>query len=217
MAEQNNTGSRGVPAREITGLVLAGGQGTRMGGVDKGLQPFGKSVLARHALARLRPQVGALAVSANRHLDQYICMGEPVWPDADSSFAGPMAGLLAGLTRCRTPWLACVPCDSPLFPRDLVRRLGEAAVVSDSPIAMAASTAGRGPIIQPVFCLVHTDLRDDLAAALARGERTLRQWAGEHAPGLAVFDQPGDDPQAFANANTLEELQALEQRLGTPN
>lgn len=218
MAEQNDTGVPGIPAHEITGLVLSGGRGSRMGGVDKGLQPFGKSVLARHALARLRPQVGALAVNANRYLDQYVCMGEPVWPDAEGEdFAGPMAGLLAGLTRCRTPWLVTVPCDSPLFPPDLVRRLGQAALASDSSMAMAASTAGRGPIIQPVFCLVHTDLRDDLAAALAAGERTLRQWAGNHAPGLAVFDAPGDDPLAFTNANTLEELAALEQRLGTPN
>jgi molybdopterin-guanine dinucleotide biosynthesis protein A len=208
------TGDAALAPRDITGLVLAGGRGSRMGGVDKGLQPFGGTPLARHALARLRPQVGALAVNANRHLDQYLFMGEPVWPDADTLFAGPLAGLLAGLTRSRTPWLATVPCDSPRFPRDLVRRLAEAAIASDTPIAMAASSAGRGPVIEPVFCLVHTDLRDDLAEALAGGVRALREWAGHHSPALAVFDQPGDDPQAFANANTLEELAALERQAG---
>src|SRR3954467_2445754 len=103
----------------ITGLVLAGGRGSRMGGVDKGLQLHLGEPLARHALDRIAPQVGPRMISANRNLDAYRAMGVPVWPDAVSDYAGPLAGLLAGLQHADTPWLVTVPCDSPDFPDDL--------------------------------------------------------------------------------------------------
>ena len=200
----------------ITGLVLAGGQGSRMGGVDKGLQHFQGSALAWHALERLRPQVGAVAINANRHLDRYAAWQMPVWPDASNDLPGPLAGLLAGLEHCTTPWLLTVPCDTPRFPTDLAARMAAAAAGAGASVALAASTGPLGPVPEPVFCLAQAALRDDLKVALAGGMRAVRQWASRHACVLVPFDQPGDDPQAFRNANTLAELQALD-ALGPAN
>ena len=113
-----------IDKAQITGMVLAGGRGSRMGGVDKGLQGFRGMPLAMHALFRLQPQVGETMINANRNLSAYESMGVPVWPDALPDYPGPLAGFLAGLERCETPYLVVVPCDTPLFPEDLVERLG---------------------------------------------------------------------------------------------
>lgn len=190
---------------DITGLVLAGGQGSRMQGADKGLVEWRGQALARHALDRLRPQVGAVAISANRNVDVYAGWKVPVWPDADLRFAGPLAGLLAGLSHCETDWLVTVPCDSPLFPPDLVRQLAKSAAQRNTLLAMAATTRQDGIEPQPVFLLAHRSLRDSLAAAIARDERRVRRWAQGHGCTMVVFD----DAAAFANANTAEELNAL--------
>ena len=192
-----------IERQHITGLVLAGGQGSRMGGVDKGLQPFRGEPLALHALRRLQAQTGAAMVSANRNLGAYQAFGAPVWPDEGGE--GPLAGILAGLAHSTTPWLLTVPCDTPFFPADLAARLALAAHGAD--MAIAAAPDGD---LQPVFCLLRTSLRDDLAACLHQGGRKVRAWMGQHRCATVRFDQPGDDPRAFANANTLAELQALE-------
>ena len=191
-----------VDSHAITGLVLAGGRGTRMGGVDKGLQDFHGQPLALHALERLRQQVGPLMLSANRHLGDYAAFGVPVWPDADADFAGPLAGMLAGLLHCSTPYLATVPCDAPLFPHDLVARLASV----DADIVVAAAPDAMGVVHrQPVFCLLRADLRDSLAEFIASGGRKVGQWmAQQHC--VAV---PFADPQAFFNANTATELASL--------
>jgi molybdopterin-guanine dinucleotide biosynthesis protein A len=195
-----------VEISHMTGLVLAGGRGTRMGGVDKGLQAFHGQPLARHALERLRPQVGGLVLSANRHLNDYAAFGVPVWPDADAEFAGPLAGMLAGLAHCTTPYLATVPCDAPLFPLDLVARL--AAVNADIVVASAPDDTGvQRP--QPVFCLLRTDLRDSLAAFLAAGGRKVGQWMAQHHCARVPFG----DAQAFFNANTLVELAKIQNEI----
>ena len=112
-----------IEASDITGVILAGGRGSRMGGVDKGLQNFNGMPMALHALMRLAPQVGEVMINANRNLGAYDAMGVPVWPDALPDYPGPLAGFLTGLERCETPYLVTVPCDSPLFPTDLVARL----------------------------------------------------------------------------------------------
>jgi molybdopterin-guanine dinucleotide biosynthesis protein A len=190
---------------QITGLVLAGGQGSRMQGADKGLVEWQGQALALHALQRLRPQVGPLAISANRNLDVYASWNLPVWPDEDLRFTGPLAGLLAGLCRCETEWLATVPCDSPMFPPDLVSRLADSAARQKTLIAMAATRRHDGIDPQPVFLLVHHSLRDTLASAIAQDERRVRRWAQAQGCSMVVFD----DAAAFANANTLEELAAL--------
>ncbi|SDO16341.1 molybdenum cofactor guanylyltransferase [Rhodoferax sp. OV413] len=192
----------------ITGLVLAGGQGTRMGGLDKGLQSYRGQPLAQHALQRLQPQVGSLLLSANRHLDAYAAFGVPVWPDADSDFAGPLAGLLAGLNHCTTPYLASVPCDAPLFPTDLVARLAAARSAADADIAMASAPDTHGvQRTQPVFCLLRTSLQTNLAQFLAAGGRKVGLWTALHHTVLVPFA----DSAAFFNANTLAELHSLDQ------
>ncbi|WP_038215844.1 molybdenum cofactor guanylyltransferase MobA [Xenophilus azovorans] len=192
----------------ITGLVLAGGLGTRMGGADKGLVPWQGRPLAVHALERLRPQVGALAINANRHQSAYATFGVPVWPDTVAGHPGPLAGFLAGMAQARTDWLLTVPCDTPRFPPDLARRLGEAVLGEGADLAVAAALEDGTMRPQPVFCLMRTSLHASLARFVAGGGRKVGQWVAE-CHGLVVpFDRPGD-AGAFANANTPQDLQAL--------
>ncbi|QHJ01379.1 molybdenum cofactor guanylyltransferase [Xylophilus rhododendri] len=172
-----------------------------MQGADKGLVEWRGEALAARALRRLRPQVGQIAINANRHHPIYAGWQVPVWPDADESFAGPLAGMLAGLTHCGTDWLATVPCDSPLFPDDLVARLAASARDASASLAMATA-AGQA---QPVFLLLHKSLRGALAQALAEGEHRVRRWAASQGAAMADFE----DASAFANANTAQELAAL--------
>ncbi|AVO40034.1 molybdenum cofactor guanylyltransferase MobA [Simplicispira suum] len=206
-----------IDSQDITGLVLAGGRGSRMGGVDKGLQAFRGVPLALHTLLRLQVQVGTVMINANRNLAAYESFGVPVWPDTDSDYAGPLSGFLTGLERCETPWLLTVPCDTPLFPHDLVRRLADAAEREQADIAMAAAPemGDDGSMrvrAQPVFCLLRVDLLESLVHFTQAGRRKIDAWTGQHHCALVPFDTPGDDPSAFFNANTLAELHALESR-----
>ena len=197
--------------QDITGLVLAGGRGSRMGGVDKGLQNFRGLPLALHTLMRLQMQTGASMVNANRNLAAYEAFGVPVWPDVLSDYAGPLAGFLTALERCETGWLVTTPCDSPLFPDDLVARLAKAASHEQAEIAMAAAPEEDGQLrTQPVFCLLRVDLLESLVAFTQAGGRKIDAWTGQHHCAIVPFDAPGDDPKAFFNANTLAELHALE-------
>ncbi|MBA4254608.1 MAG: molybdenum cofactor guanylyltransferase MobA [Polaromonas sp.] len=200
---------------DITGLVLAGGRGTRMGGTDKGLQNFHGTPMALHTLLRLQLQqggwVGATLVNANRHLAAYEAFGAPVWPDTLADYAGPLAGFMTGLEHCETPWLLTVPCDTPRFPLDLAERMAQALVREGAEIAMAAAPEEDGNVrSQPVFCLLSTDLLASLVAFTQAGGRKIDRWTAQHRTVLVPFDQPGDDPRAFFNANTLADLQALE-------
>jgi molybdopterin-guanine dinucleotide biosynthesis protein A len=205
-----------IQAREITGLVLAGGRGSRMGGADKGLQKFNGTPLALHALMRLQMQegqhIGELMINANRNLGAYEAFGVPVWPDTLSDYAGPLAGFLTGLERAETPFLLTVPCDTPRFPLDLAQRLAEAFDDSDTEIAMASAPEnGSAPRAQPVFSLMRVELLESLVAFTQAGGRKIDRWTDQHRTVLVPFDRPGDDPQAFFNTNTLDELHALEQ------
>jgi molybdopterin-guanine dinucleotide biosynthesis protein A len=199
---------------EITAIVLAGGRGTRMGGVDKGMQNFNGLPLALHTLMRLQMQgdvIGEVMVNANRNLAAYEAFGAPVWPDTLSDYAGPLAGFLTGLERCETPLLLTVPCDTPLFPLDLAQRLADALAREDAEIAMAAAREEDGQIrAQPVFCLMHVDLLESLVRFTHEGGRKIDAWTAQHKTVIVPFDQPGDDPKAFFNANTLAELHSLE-------
>jgi len=214
-----------ISRQDITGMVLAGGQGSRMGGLDKGLQLFHGQPLAQLALDRLLPQVGTVAVNARRHIDHYAAWGVPVWTDAPRSpqdnaddYAGPLAGFLSGLTHCATPWLLTVPCDAPLFPTDLAERLSEAVLRDGANLAMAwapataAEVAAGAPALQaqPVFCLLHKSLATSLAHYLATGGRKVRAWTAQHLCSQVAFNQAHDHPHAFGNANTLAELRVLE-------
>ncbi len=200
-----------INPQDITGVVLAGGRGSRMGGADKGLQNFNGMPLALNALMRLQPQVGHRMVNANRNLAAYESFGVPVWPDGLADYAGPLAGFLTALEHSETPWLATVPCDSPLFPLDLVPRLADALARDNADIAMVAAQEDDGQLrAQPVFCLLRTDLLESLVRFTQGGGRKIDAWTAQHTTVLVPFDAPGDDPRAFVNANTLAELQQLE-------
>ena len=206
-----------IETGQITAVVLAGGRGSRMGGVDKGLQNFNGTPLALHSLLRLQMQsgglVGEVMINANRNLAAYEAFGVPVWPDTLGDFPGPLAGFLTALERCETPYLLTVPCDTPLFPLDLAERLANALASEGADIAMAAAPEEDGQMrTQPVFCLIRTDLLASLAVFVQGGGRKIDTWTGQHKTAVVSFDRPSDDPKAFFNANTLAELQALENR-----
>ena len=197
---------------DITAIVLAGGRGTRMGGIDKGLQLFNGRPLALQAKQRLASQVGRVIINANRNLDTYRTLGCDVYPDDDAEFAGPLSGFAVGLAHCQTPYLLTVPCDSPRFPIDLAHRLAinmqKDLQQDDYDIAMAA----QGGWTQPVFCLIKRTLLPDLLEFMASGKRKIDAWTAQHKPVIVNFDEPHDDPLAFANVNTLSELSALQQQ-----
>jgi molybdopterin-guanine dinucleotide biosynthesis protein A len=207
-----------------------------MGGLDKGLQRWHGVTLAANALARLAPQVGRCLISANRHLDRYRALGVPVCTDAHAdlasandvlaaavvgrspcaadhlsdAFAGPLAGMLAGLRACETDWLACVPCDVPAFPADLVDCLARAVESRRALLAFAASSSALVDSPEhesawrahPVFCLIHRSLVDDLADHLDCGDKRVLGWLTRHAHAVVRFDEPS----RFDNLNTLSDL-----------
>ena len=200
---------------QITGWVLAGGQSSRMGGVDKGLLTFQGQTLVQRAIERLQPQVHSVMVNANRHAPQYALHGTPVIADSEHGFKGPLAGFLTGLQHCPTDWLVTVPCDSPFFPTDLVMKLAAAAEESQAlmAVAQAQETTADGREewrLQPVFCLMHRQLANSLHTHLQSGGFKITDWAKQQR--MAVCRFPPDSAQlpAFANANTPEELQHLQ-------
>ena len=195
-----------IATDDITGLILCGGRGSRMGGADKGLQNFKGLPLVMNALLRLGAQAGHVMINANRNLAAYESMGVPVWPDPMGDFPGPLAGWLAGLERCETPYMVTVPCDTPNFPADLVTRLAAALVAQDAEIAMAATLENGAVQVQPVFCLMKAELMESLVAYLHAGERKIDRWTAQHRCATVVFD----DAAAFANANTPQELAQLQ-------
>ncbi|HMC14393.1 MAG TPA: molybdenum cofactor guanylyltransferase MobA [Albitalea sp.] len=199
-----------IAREDITGLILAGGRGSRMGGVDKGLQNHLGIPLAMHALLRLEPQVGQIMLNANRNLGAYDSFGVPVWPDALPDYPGPLAGFLTGLERCETPYLVTVPCDTPNFPLDMVQRLATALIAQDAEIAMAATRGADGIQVQPVFCLMQASLMESLVRFTQSGQRKIDRWTALHRCTEVLFD----DEAAFFNANTPEELQRLQPRHG---
>ena len=199
----------------ITGLILAGGRGARMGGIDKGLQNFNGTPLTLHTLMRLQMQEGAplseIMIVANRNLSAYESFGVQVWPDSTDGFAGPLAGFLTGLERCETSLLLTAPCDSPLFPLDLAQRLTAALTDDNADIAMAAAREEDGTVRpQPVFTLMRTSLLESLVKFMQAGGRKIDAWTAQHTTVVVPFDEPEVDPHAFFNANTLEELHRLE-------
>ena len=190
-------------SKSITGLILAGGQGRRMGGVDKGLQIFRGKRLVDHVYERLAPQVGGIIVNANQNHDAYRTFGVRVVSDAIGGFAGPLAGLHAGLSVSRRPYLVTAPCDSPLLPADLVARLF--AGIEDAGAEIAVAKTGKW--LQPVFCLVRSGVRDQLTEFLKGGGRKVDAWYATLRMSEVLFD---DEEDAFSNINTSDELKALE-------
>ncbi len=191
---------------DLTGLILAGGQGRRMGGRDKGLEPFAGRPLVAHVRERLAGRVAEVLINANRNAEAYAPLADRVIQDAEGGFQGPLMGIYSGLQAARTPWLLVVPCDTPALPRDLVDRMVERLVAGECDIAVAFD----GERLHPVVALIRTALVDDLAAALADGERKIDRWYARHA--WCRVDV-SDCPDAFANLNTDDEKQRLERAL----
>jgi molybdenum cofactor guanylyltransferase len=185
-----------------TGLILAGGMGRRMDSRDKGLIIFRGKAMVAHVIERLLPQVNSLIINANRTIETYAEFGFPMVNDAVSGFAGPLAGLHAGMRACESEWLVTAPCDSPFLPSDLVARLHDAATKENAEIAVAVTDG----FAQPVFAIYKTSLLESLEAFLNSGERKIDAWTAKHRVANVVFD----DANAFANINTIAELQALE-------
>jgi molybdopterin-guanine dinucleotide biosynthesis protein A len=185
---------------DVTGVVLAGGRGRRMGSVDKGLVELDGKPLVAHVVERFAPQVATVLINANRNADRYAAFGARVIPDDVPDYAGPLAGLHAGLSAATTPYVATAPCDSPFLPRDLVSRLGAALVGARASLAVART--GEQP--HPVFALVRRDLLDHLSRFLGEGGRKIDLWYST----LPVVEVAFDDEDAFRNINTAEELAA---------
>jgi len=189
--------------REITGLILAGGQGRRMGGVDKGLAALRGRPMVAWVLERLAPQVGEVLINANQNLEQYRGLGYPVVTDEIGGFAGPLAGLQAGMKAAHHAFVLMVPCDSPFLPTDLAQRLFSALNADHADLAVA-KTGGQP---YPVFALARTALLPHLTAFLEGGRRTVYAWYDLIKVVEVAFD---DQEQAFTNINTTDELKSIE-------
>jgi len=200
----NNSANGGIGG--ITGLILAGGAARRMGGGDKGLTKLAGKPLIEYALARLAPQVDALIINANRNAARYADYGHPVVADEREGFQGPLAGMASGLKAAETEFMVCAPCDSPLLPEDLVERLFRQLREQDAEL----SVAHNGERLQPVFTLMRAALADSLLAFLDGGGRKIDQWFQRHQLAVADFS---DQPAAFSNVNSPEELDAMAESL----
>ncbi len=191
----------------VTGLILAGGKGSRMGGVDKGLQAFRGKRLVDHVYERFAPQVGGVIINANQNHEEYKTFGVRVVSDAlkekAGGYAGPLAGLHAGLSVSKRPFLASVPCDSPFLPADLIERLYQR--IDETGAELAVAKTGDQP--HPVFSLMRRGVLDHLADFLKGGGRKIDAWYATLNVVEVGFD---DEAEAFSNFNTLEELAANE-------
>lgn len=187
----------------ISGIILAGGKGRRMGGADKGLVEFLGKPLVSHVIQRLEPQVNEILISANREIDTYANFGYPVISDDVEGFAGPLAGLHKGLMQAKHPYVVTTPCDAPLLPMSLVNRLMRGLLDHDAEVAIAKT--GQQP--HPVFCLCRKTVLPHLQDFLLQGGRRFEEWYGSLEAVEVLFN---DTPQAFININTREELQCQE-------
>jgi molybdopterin-guanine dinucleotide biosynthesis protein A len=192
----------------ITGLILAGGQGRRMGGVDKGLELLRGRPMIAWVLERIAPQVDELLINANQNLEQYRVFGHRVLADQVEGFAGPLAGLERGLSEARNELVVTAPCDSPFLPSELVARLHAQLTREHADLAVART----GDQPHPVFCLCKRSLHAHLLAYLVSGGRKIDAWYASLAVTEVAFD---DQPEAFSNINTREELRAHDVRCGT--
>ncbi|MBL8518289.1 MAG: molybdenum cofactor guanylyltransferase [Betaproteobacteria bacterium] len=191
------------PRPPITALILAGGRGTRMGTVDKGLQPFRGKPMVAHVIERIAPQVSEVIINANQNLDAYAAFGHRVIADEVTGFVGPLAGFERGLTHAASELVVTAPCDSPFLPADLVERLYAQLKRHDAEVAVAKT----GDQAQPVFCLMKKPVLDSLRDFLRSGQRKIDLWYAARRVVEAPFD---DEADAFRNINTLEDKSALE-------
>jgi molybdopterin-guanine dinucleotide biosynthesis protein A len=201
-----NSSSAATASAVVTGLVLAGGLGRRMGGLDKGLVPLAGRPLVEHVLAALRPQVREVWINANRNLDRYGAYGHPVIEDSMTGYLGPLAGVLSALQRLETGFLLTVPCDAPLLAPDLAARLHTACVAGDADLAVATD----GTRQHPVFLMLRAGLAPALAAYLDGGGRKIDTWFEQIRTVEVAF---ADQPETFVNVNDPDERARIEARL----
>ena len=190
-----------INSKDITAVILAGGQGSRLGGLDKGLVKLNEISLVQHLINRIKPQVFNIIISANRNTETYAQFGFPVYEDGISNFAGPLAGILKALQECQSEWLLTVPSDSPFTPTDLALRLSEN--IQDSKVAIPDD----GKYLHPTFALIHKSLASSLNDFLQQGERKARVWMQQQAHSVVDFS---DKPSAFININTDDDLNNAE-------
>ncbi len=189
-----------ISREEITGLVLAGGKGSRMGGADKGLVCFKDTPLVEYVIDILEPQCKTLVISANRNEDVYKDYGYPVVTDENRNFSGPLAGIAAGLEIVETPYMVVAPCDSPFLPNDYVELLANGLAEQPDAVVAAARTSGRE---QPVFMLIKTEAKRAVQEALESGQLALHRWLNQT---MHVIWVDFDDERAFENMNRVEDL-----------
>ena len=194
------------PYNDVTCTILAGGQGSRMGGRDKGLVELAGRPMIEHVIERVKPQVGSVVINANRCLDEYRRYGFPLISDARGGFEGPLAGMATALRRCDVAWVMTVPCDSPLLPLDLAARLYRAAETRNAEVAVA----GDGERLHPVFCLLSPRVVVDLEDFLASGQRKIDRWFERVNTARVDFS---DEAECFSNVNTDDDLARIEQAL----
>jgi len=191
---------------QLSGLVLAGGNATRMGGMDKGLLMLAVKPLVSRIVQALRTQVADLFINANRNLEQYRALGYPIISDLIEGYQGPLAGMASGLRIAKTPYLLTAPCDSPFVPADLAARLHAGLIDEKAEIAVAENQ-GR---LEPVFALIDCGLLPSLLKYLDSGERKIDRWYARHRMVAVNFS---DNPRAFINLNTPEDLAVVEQQM----
>lgn len=197
----------GYPLEEITCAILAGGEGSRMERRDKGLIELAGRPMVERVIERVRRQVGAIVINANRNADVYRRYGFPVIPDATGGFRGPLAGMAAALGVCTTRWVMTVPCDGPLLPDDLAARLYGAIEEHNAELAVADD----GKRLHPVFCLLSRGLAGNLEDFLAGGGRKIDRWFEQVRTARADFS---DEAECFGNVNTVEDLARVAERVG---
>lgn len=197
----------GIRSEAIAGVILAGGLGRRMGGVDKGLQELRGKPLVQWAAERLAPQVDLLLINANQNAERYAAFGHPVVGDLVAGYAGPLAGLHAALSATTQPLVATAPCDSPFLPADLVSRLLAGLTAAGADLAVARTFDQP----HPVFCLCRRRVLPHLGAYLAAGERKFERWYATLAAIEVAFD---DEAEAFENINTRDALSRFESGVG---
>ena len=202
MSKQLNT----ISPSEITAVILAGGQGQRMGGQDKGWVSFNGQPMICHVLNQVSSQVSCVLINANRSQKEYRSLGCEVIEDIEPGYHGPLMGMLTGLVSAKTDWILFVPCDIPLLPEDIVQKLAAAIVDQSADVAVVHD----GERLQPVISLMHRSLLPSLQEWLAAGKRKIDRWYMQHRMAVVRFDGSSDD---FVNLNTVQDVQALEQRL----
>lgn len=189
----------------ITGVILAGGKGRRMQGKDKGLIEFNGKLLIQHVIAAMAPQVGQLVINANRNLQQYAELGYPIVSDTMGDYQGPLAGFLAAMQSISTPDMVSVPCDGPMLPHNLVKRLVAGRELAGAEIAVVHD----GHRLQPVYTLMPTHLQQDLKTFLESGGRKIDLWYEQHS---VVHVDFSDIPEAFVNINTPRDRDTLQRQ-----